>query len=181
MPGAIVLSVRVRRHARIPQLADGVLPINEESMSVSLGTTLGALPIFANATTPGVGAVATAATALSDYLIGVTNADLNTDRSLLVQYLCKSCSRQYKPAREIVAILLTGVSALLGVMCVGDQRAQLTAQLHDRALGRRVHRREPARRPQRLGLQPCPCQSGRRPSSDGRQDAHVRVVASAAP
>ena len=89
MPNAIVLSVRVRRHARIPQLADGVLPINEESTIVSLGTTLGALPIFANATTPGVGAVAAAATTLSDYLISVTNADLNDNRSLLVQYLCR--------------------------------------------------------------------------------------------
>ena len=137
LPNATVMSVRLTRHVSIPALGFGVLPTNKDnkdSMTIALGTTGGAFPISTDSTPSGVAAVASAASTLSDYLISVTDADLNGGRSLLVQYLCQDCQEVHKSAKEIVSLLLIGVSALLGNLCVSRRALRLIEQLGCRAL-----------------------------------------------
>lgn len=135
MPNATVTAVRVARHGLIPSLGSDVLPMNQETMTVSLTTTIGALPIFANSTPSGSADVAVAAGKLSDYIISVTDADLNGGRSLLVQYLCQDCQDVYKSTKEIISVLLVGVSSLLATFwAVGRIVMEF---FHERALRRR--------------------------------------------
>ncbi|GAA5903085.1 hypothetical protein JCM6882_006963 [Rhodosporidiobolus microsporus] len=122
--GATVGSLQMVRHVKLDSLASGVLPWDESSMSVSLGTTFGAIPISTNDTSSSVASIASSALALSDYIETVTSRDLQPDegdatssaRTLLVNYICKSCEKVYKPWREIFAVILSSTTALLSAL-----------------------------------------------------------------
>lgn len=63
--GAVVGSVRINVHRKVDGLDAGVLPYNENSLTVTLGSTLGSFPIYSNNSVAGVARVAEYAQTLS--------------------------------------------------------------------------------------------------------------------
>ncbi|GAA6028867.1 hypothetical protein JCM8097_007440 [Rhodosporidiobolus ruineniae] len=96
--GATITSLRMIRHVHLPTLSEGVLPYTESSLTIQAGTTIG------------------------DSIETFTSRDLQPDvdsltaskRTLLVNYLCTTCTKQYKPILEIIAIVISSTAALLG-------------------------------------------------------------------
>ncbi|ORY81814.1 hypothetical protein BCR35DRAFT_352315 [Leucosporidium creatinivorum] len=117
---ASVLSLRMDRHVKLEGVEDGVLPYNETSLGVYLGTTTSFMPITPTDANTALASIASAAEALSDIIETATSQDLQPDdpstgvqRTLLVSYICKQCTKVRKPWVEIFAIVLAAVSAVL--------------------------------------------------------------------
>lgn len=68
--GATVGSVRINTHRKVDGLESGVLPYDRDEFMVTLGSTMGSFPIFANSSNAGVARVAEYARTLSEYLVG---------------------------------------------------------------------------------------------------------------
>ncbi|KAI5479129.1 hypothetical protein MNV49_004129 [Pseudohyphozyma bogoriensis] len=120
MPKGTVTAVRMDRHEVIPSLASGILPFTASSINVALGTTLGFLPIDETDTDAQIAAVASSAKNLSSFIEQITTQDLQPAvrnatnlRTLSADYLCTTCTKQYKSVLEIVAIL---IGATFGVL-----------------------------------------------------------------
>ncbi|KAL8290551.1 hypothetical protein RQP46_002809 [Phenoliferia psychrophenolica] len=116
-----VLSVRMQHHSTIAGLAPGVLPFYETSTNITLGTSIGQVPILATDPDASIAALATAVRRLSDFIEEVTSRDLQADvgaaaggeRTLLVNYLCHQCYKRYKSRITIFAIVAAATFAIL--------------------------------------------------------------------
>jgi hypothetical protein len=130
-------SLQVKRHVVLDGLAPGVLPWNDSGLSVALGTSYGLsllcgflatlidihcagyVPIYPNSSNSAAASIASSASVLSDFIESVTSRDLQPDqgdntsppRTLLVNYICSACTKQYKPWREIFAVVLGSTRA----------------------------------------------------------------------
>jgi len=117
--GATVGSVRIKRQRAIPSLPAGVIPVTEDSFSVILGSTIGSFPIFSNNSNAAVARVASYAETLSQIVEEATERDLQPGdaseptRTLQASYLCRTCTKEYKPVLEIIALLLGNTFAVL--------------------------------------------------------------------
>lgn len=63
--GATVGSVRINTHRKVEGLDAGVLPYDSDEFMVTLGSTLGSFPVFANSSNAGVARLADYARTLS--------------------------------------------------------------------------------------------------------------------
>ncbi|KAH8928469.1 hypothetical protein BT69DRAFT_1346560 [Atractiella rhizophila] len=121
MNGSTVLSVKMFHHNTISGVPDGVIPYTDTITQVVLGTTSGSWPVFDDNTDPAVAQLVRDATSLSSQLEIVASRDLMPDvgdtttpqRTLLVDYLCKQCKKVYKPAIEVISIIIASVAAVL--------------------------------------------------------------------
>ncbi|KAK9899679.1 hypothetical protein P389DRAFT_164727 [Cystobasidium minutum MCA 4210] len=132
--GATVGSVRINTHRKVDGLESGVLPYDRDEFMVTLGSTMGSFPIFANSSNAGVARVAEYARTLSTIVEQATSLDLQpadaasssaNQRTLQVSYLCRACVKRYKPTLEIIALLITGV---FGVLAPAFALAKLVAE-----------------------------------------------------
>lgn len=111
--GATVGSVRINVHRPVAGLEPGVLKYSDSLFMVTLGTTLGSFPIYANSSNSGVAQVARTAESLSTLVEQATSLDLQPangsgqPRTLQASYICRDCRKRYKPTLEIIALLIT--------------------------------------------------------------------------
>ncbi|KAI5477918.1 C-signal [Pseudohyphozyma bogoriensis] len=120
LTNATVTAIRMDRHQNIPAVQAGVLPFNDTTINVALGTTLGFLPIEDDDPNPDIAIISQTSKNLSSFIEQITSQDLQPDvrnatnlRTLSADYLCTSCSKQYKAPLEIIAIL---IGATFGVL-----------------------------------------------------------------
>lgn len=75
--GATVGSVRINTHRKVEGLDAGVLPYDSDEFMVTLGSTLGSFPIFANSSNAGVARLADYARTLSGLTFLFQNTCVN--------------------------------------------------------------------------------------------------------
>lgn len=122
IPGVTVGSVRIHTTRAVPGLPVDVLPNgNSSTFTVSLGSSIGLVAISATDSNAGVSTVARTAAQLAALVEESTERDLQPSqsdtngqqRTLQLQYLCKTCQKVWKPTLEIIALLITGVFGVL--------------------------------------------------------------------